>query len=244
MNILQLLEKSGEKIYIKYFGPDDFATAYDLKTLITNEKEIIEYFQQKKLTEIKNTDDFIDYLVLRKITNMKEIIPNIISQEVIQQFDKMLTKIMPMYESVRKRSIIKYINSNIKVLFELREIDVWFADVLMELLDYFKSGVTEETWYYLAVNEGYLLYDNYDTFQMQIEKYDKVIEAIFSKDTVLKHVDSRLDEITKIIEAIYTRGRRDLVEKTDAAIKCIIEYAEEKGTNQNAKNVINNMPAI
>lgn len=116
-NILNVLNENGTYMTVKYYGLNDLATPNDLKNIIDNRILICDYYMDKDFTKDLTLNDFIDYLVLKKIIEIQEIIPYIKNKENQESFQNLILKLEGKYKEFSVGNIIKFININIKTIF-------------------------------------------------------------------------------------------------------------------------------
>lgn len=66
-NLLKELEKNKISLPIEYFGPNDYATFWDIKTVLENTEFFQNYLTSKSLQNIDSINDYFRLLILEKI---------------------------------------------------------------------------------------------------------------------------------------------------------------------------------
>ena len=198
-NILNVLNENGTYMTVKYYGLNDLATPNDLKNIIDNRILICDYYMDKDFTKDLTLNDFIDYLVLKKIIEIQEIIPYIKNKENQESFQNLILKLEGKYKEFSVGNIIKFININIKTIF-MKEREIYdIKNVTLDLCIKYQGGISEDVFLYLIDNYSYLIFDNYDKLQKTLENQTTLFEKLFSKDIVENAINYRLSKIGDII---------------------------------------------
>ena len=84
MNILDTLKKERESVSIYYYGKDDMASGFQVKTLIDKYKTIKAYYDDNDFN-VDTLDDYIDYIFVDIFSKLEELEP-IINPSIIEDF--------------------------------------------------------------------------------------------------------------------------------------------------------------
>ncbi|QQY79703.1 hypothetical protein EDD65_11289 [Keratinibaculum paraultunense] len=243
-NILNVLNENGTYMTVKYYGLNDLATPNDLKNIIDNRILICDYYMDKDFTKDLTLNDFIDYLVLKKIIEIQEIIPYIKNKENQESFQNLILKLEGKYKEFSVGNIIKFININIKTIF-MKEREIYdIKNVTLDLCIKYQGGISEDVFLYLIDNYSYLIFDNYDKLQKTLENQTTLFEKLFSKDIVENAINYRLSKIGDIIASVYNRKKENLYDYLDIAVNTIINYGESIMNKLSIDNIMEHQNTI
>lgn len=237
--IIKALKERNAHLAIEYYGIDDLATGWDVKAIVENSKFIINYFSSKESFEIKTKDDYVDYLIARKIVDMQEVIPRIISEENKTIMSDICVCFSGIIKEYSTRDLIKFIDNNIEDIFDRESSEKVYGieDLTLHLCAKYQSGLDEKLFVFLINNRTYALLHRYDEFQRIIESKSKLKASFFSKiteDVVLKQ---DLENVIKVI-LILQNGKRNSKTLVEQCINRIIKYGEELASEINETNII------
>lgn len=236
-NIINLLREKGEVFTLKYFGLEDLGTENSAKVVIENYDIIKEYFFSKVSYEINTLDDYVDYLFMQKIINMKEIIPHLEKgAELMSSICEFSLNESKMYAI---GSLIQYLNQNIRNIFDYEQMKNLFKikDVTLELCCKYASGLNEGVFEFLIDDQTYALLHNYDTFQRIIEGNSKLKTNFFERITnedILRHSPK---EVTATL-IIFSSSKKKNEGIFNAAVEKVVTYGERLATELCEENII------
>lgn len=244
-NILNLLSDSGVFIPIKYYGINDLSTYHDVKNILDNSRFICDYFLNKEFNTELSFNDFIDYLFMKKLIEMKEIILYINDNNYQEKFKELISKIESKYKNIGIGNIIRLINTNIENVFRKKKEFFGIVDITLDLCIKYQKGISNDVFLYIIENYSYLIFDNYDKLQKKIENQEVLFERLFSRDIIEKSLRYRLDKIADIISFIYNNCKKDhLYKYLDVAITTIIDHGESIMNILNIDNIMDHYNTI
>lgn len=229
-----MLKEKNVTFDVRYFGINDLSTNWSIKVLIENSNEIIAYYTHP-LSEIATFDDYIDYLVLKKIHEMEETISYIVSTENKTIFRNIVESLNSIYLSIQIGDVIKFINANYDKIFSKND-QHFLADVTIDIIIEYQNGISDSVFNYLIKCHSYLVIDNYENLQKTIERNKTLFNLLFSGDIIRECFDYRLDKIIEIIMSIKIRHQTDLFEQINDVIEEIIAYGNRIVTIIDVKN--------
>lgn len=120
MNIVELLKKKESSVTLLYYGKDDMASGFQIKTLVDNNDDINMYYKDKKL-KVESLDDYIDYIFIDTFSQLKEIIP-MVRDDLKKNVSIIIDSIINIKEEYKKSDINRYIKSNYKIILSRDEL--------------------------------------------------------------------------------------------------------------------------
>lgn len=232
MSLLDIFEDK-TSFSTKYFGINDLATSMDVKVLITNYNDITSYFKNKK-NEITNLDGFIDYLLMKKISEMSEISPLIVEDSNRKKFDSIIDTVNPILKQIENRDLISYINRDYENIFSQESFDL--IEECVDLIITFKGGIDTEVYEYILSAKSFLIIDHYDDLQSVIEKKDVLLNEISSESAMNLNYSTRLIELMGIARKLEQKDDKGKNEFGKKMISNIIKYGENIHKNLTLDN--------
>lgn len=226
MNIYDILKDKGTECSLEYFGLNDISTNYDVKCILQNKDFINDYYMEKFTGKIETFDEYIDYLVLRKINMMEELIDYLKSKEDKKNILEILEHLK--FIKINKGSVIRYINDYINDIMKENMKYSSIVEATMELITKYCNGISDDVFMYLAKNHYNLLFNNYDKLQKAIESKVNVLSILLS-DINIKNVLYSHDfkEVLEIIKSLKERKYDKYKTIIDDSVYVIIELGEE-----------------
>lgn len=238
MNIIEKLNENNVSYDVQYFGMQDLSTGWVLKDTIENYKLFLQYYKENKIRDILTMDNYIDYLVLKKVIQMKEIIPYITTDENKQIFKNIINTLEPFYNDIETGSIIKFISNNIDEIFQLRKEVHFINDITVEFcIEY--PEIFINVYDYLIDNYSYLIFDNFDRLQKVLIK-NNLFEKLLSTEVINKCINYRLEKIADIIISC----KKEVQKYTNDAVDIIIKFGEKIASEINIETVGQNRNTI
>lgn len=238
LNLISQLDNKDDTFTLKYYGPNDFATGWDITMILDNIEKVESYFTINKLEEIDSIEDFLDYLTRNKIIVMREIIPNIKTQENQRLFEELVDKLEKKLDSIPKGQIIRFINESYKELFDEKYRKFGLIDVVMEYILKFQNGIHDSVFFFIIENYSFLIVDNYVNLQKKIEKDTELFKKLFSLDGLDKIYRYRSTELLDIVSSTYRRSSGKNKASLDVLIEKLVTDAENIMPNLTVANVV------
>jgi len=225
--VIDVFKNNNATFTLKYYGIGDMATGWDIKEIIENRNEILQYYSINNSNEINGLNQYIDYLVLKKIIELKEIVPYLNKEENQEIFKSILLELDPIYSSIKIGNAIKFINSKIEDIFNSADKFYDLTEVTLELCEKYQKGIHVNVFTYMINNHGYLMLDKYANFQKIFENNDDLFQQLFSEKVINDTIEYRLDTLIEIIISVYKRDRNYLINYLDNANNFIISFGEK-----------------
>ncbi len=234
--VQQLLEKE-KRIELTYYGMNDMATGFHMKSVVESKDIICGYFETHHNMKIETLDNYIEYNYALKISKMKEIIPNIIDEDKKDAFIEIVGTVDKYLETITTAEIIKYINNYYETIFEKNEFIMGLIDATLLLFDRYKSGIKEEVIQYVIEKHAYLIVGHYNVFGPVIEKNEFLVESFFSDSVISNIFLQKQVELQKILEKVYSKK---ILKNFEGLIDVLAEIIEGKYLDITDDNILAN----
>lgn len=223
INIVDFLGEKDLTFEITYYAENDLATNHDLNILEEAHEEVSRYFMDYEISGVMSEDNFVDYLFAEKTIRMRDTLPRIIDEEIREKINVLIQIVGSFLSTVNKGMVIRFLNTNYMSLLQ-REDEMKKAT--LKLMQQYVSGLSPTTLLYLTSNEGFFIFDNYDSFKKAIEKDDSLLESLFSDENMQELFPSQVNMILRILENMNRKPNPFLKKIVNQVIEYCIGYGE------------------
>ena len=240
MNIVEVLGEKKATANLKYYGKDDWASGFQIKTLVDCKDDIICYYSDKK-NKIKTMDDYIDFLFLNAHVALEEVIP-IVREDVIEEVSNIveqLKKIKSGYKSCELNSFIKKNYEMILSPDEHEDLNLHAYEILEYTLEYIRNNYQIfknefELYKYIIKKYAYKVFYHFGEYRDIFEKYPELLEVLFSEDILKNQMSTKIEDLEEGLKVIKKKNKV-LYEKS---IEYIVNMVKKRSFKTNKEKVM------
>lgn len=208
MNIVELLKAKENTVTLLYYGKNDMASGFQVKTLIDNFDDINNYYNTKTL-KIDNLDDYIDYIFIDTFSQLKEILP-MVRDDLKKKVSTAINDIIAVKERYKKRDINKYIKNNYEIILsreKLKQYELRAYEIIEYSLNYIKSNFqyfkeNYELYKYIVENYAYKIFYNFNDYRDIFMKYPELNDVLFSKQIIEGQMSTKIKDLKDALKMI------------------------------------------
>lgn len=208
MNIVELLKAKENTVTLLYYGKNDMASGFQVKTLVDNFDDINNYYNTKTLN-IDNLDDYIDYIFIDTFSQLKEILP-MVRDDLKKKVSTAIDDIIAAKERYKKRDINKYIKNNYEIILsreELKKYELRAYEIIEYSLNYIKSNFqyfkeNYELYKYIVENYAYKIFYNFNDYRDIFMKYPELNDVLFSKQIIEGQMSTKIRDLKDALKMI------------------------------------------
>lgn len=208
MNIVELLKAKENTVTLLYYGKNDMASGFQVKTLIDNFDDINNYYNTKTL-KIDNFDDYIDYIFIDTFSQLKEILP-MVRDDLKKKVSTAINDIIAVKERYKKRDINKYIKNNYEIILsreKLKQYELRAYEIIEYSLNYIKSNFqyfkeNYELYKYIVENYAYKIFYNFNDYRDIFMKYPELNDVLFSKQIIEGQMSTKIKDLKDALKMI------------------------------------------
>lgn len=208
MNIVELLKAKENTVTLLYYGKNDMASGFQVKTLIDNFDDINNYYNTKTLN-IDNLDDYIDYIFIDTFSQLKEILP-MVRDDLKKKVSTAINDIIAVKERYKKRDINKYIKNNYEIILsreKLKQYELRAYEIIEYSLNYIKSNFqyfkeNYELYKYIVENYAYKIFYNFNDYRDIFMKYPELNDVLFSKQIIEGQMSTKIKDLKDALKMI------------------------------------------
>ena len=208
MNIVELLKAKENTVTLLYYGKNDMASGFQVKTLIDNFDDINNYYNTKTL-KIDNLDDYIDYIFIDTFSQLKEILP-MVRDDLKKKVSTAINDIIAVKERYKKRDINKYIKNNYEIILsreKLKQYELRAYEIIEYSLNYIKSNFqyfkeNYELYKYTVENYAYKIFYNFNDYRDIFMKYPELNDVLFSKQIIEGQMSTKIKDLKDALKMI------------------------------------------
>lgn len=225
-------------ISFESFGDNDIATGIELKTIIEDEKNFTQLFSDYPLEKLLTLEDYCVYLIYRKLSSSVDMVPMLAKDEYKVSVSRIAHEAKLKADAVEKGDVIKFINNNIKELFESNLEIIGIEHVTLDLIAKYRTGISEKSYQWLCEKYDYLLLNRFDSFESVFEKYPKLFDGIF-KTGSYQEINSLREEIVyNIFLSVYKKENSKLKKTIDRVLPVLANDILELCNSADENNVM------
>lgn len=204
------LKKRNITISLRIFEPHDLATGWEVKALVENPDVFEDFFVKYPLKQVECFDDYYLYLLTLKLQSLSATIPLLLQEEHKTKIAELSGAAENAIQALGPGSIIKYINGNIKEIFDtdISKHDV--RSVTLDLIAKYNTGISKETFLYLCDQFGYMLIDRFESFESVFEREPDLFQVIFPSGKLNDIYPYRIEKTLDIWQHITLKGKSNL----------------------------------
>lgn len=208
MNIVELLKAKENTVTLLYYGKNDMASGFQVKTLVDNFDDINNYYNAKTL-KIDNLDDYIDYIFIDTFSQLKEILP-MVRDDLKKKVSTAIDDIIAVKERYKKRDINKYIKNNYEIILsreKLKQYELRAYEIIEYSLNYIKSNFqyfkeNYELYKYILENYAYKIFYNFNDYRDIFMKYPELNDVLFSKQIIEGQMSTKIRDLKDALKMI------------------------------------------
>lgn len=232
MNILMVIMSGEEHYNFEYYGVNDIMTMIEARFLIDKRDDIVSYFTNKT-NQLKDIDDFIDYLFIRKFVQFKEV-SSYIKDEFKEIFDNILLFLEKRLSSYNAKDLINYINNHIEDILVGNKYNL--TKTVFEIVFKYFDGCPKAI-LYIMENRYYIILDNFYDIEKIINSNQEYKSRMLSDSQFDKIKSCRLKKYLNVI-SWYINNKKVNIEEVAPILDKVIEHGKEILKKINDDNVI------
>lgn len=240
MNIVELLKAKESTVTLLYYGKNDMASGFQVKTLVDNFEDINNYYSSNML-KVNTLDDYIDYVFIDTFSHLKEIVP-MVRDDLKKKVSTAIDNIIAVKERYKKRDINKYIKNNYEIILsreELKQYELRAYEIIEYSLNYIKSNFqyfkeNYELYKYIVENYAYKLFYNFDDYRDIFMKYPELNEILFSKQILEGQMATKVEELKDALKMIKKKNNKLF----ESSIEIISNMIKSRSFNTDVEKVM------
>ena len=167
--LFDCLNDNGLSMSLYHYGANDAITSFELAEIINNPSFFSDLFSQVQLKDVSSAEDFYKYMLANKFVAMEEMLPRIVQLEHKKIVEDLIQTARDTLSHVSKKTVIEFLNSHIRELYD-PELLIWgVRDVTIELIARHPSVLSKDGLETLCDEHGYTIIDNFDRFEKILE---------------------------------------------------------------------------
>lgn len=212
------------QITLREHDKEDGIIGWEITALVDNEAFLVELYSHGPLTSLDNLDDYYVFLFSRKISQMRSFTENL-PKGIGATIEKLANCAENHINSIKPKNIISFINNNIRLIFQDEEYSSYeIRSVTTDLIGKYISGISIDALSYLCKEHRYLIINQFDQFEKQLEKNPELFSYIYTTGH-LKEVGPF--QAQKTFDIWYHIIKKDKSPLKECVKKCISVYAED-----------------
>lgn len=225
-------------ISFESFGDNDIATGIELKTIIEDETYFSQLFSDYPLEELLTLEDYCVYLTYRKLSSSVDMVPMLAKDEYKVIVSRIANEAKLKADAIEKGDVIKFINNNIKEIFESNLEIIGIEHVTLDLIAKYRTGISEKSYQWLCEKYDYLLLNRFESFACVFEKYPTLFDGIFKTGSYQEIISLREETVYNIFLSIYKKENSKLKQTVDRVLPILVSDILELCNNANENNVM------
>lgn len=208
MNLFDKLKEKDINLTIQYYGNNDLCTRWECADLIKCFDIVKNLLDNIEFKSVTNLNEYINYLMLVKISSFSEMIENIITEDNKSKISTLSNIAKDKVKSVTVQDLIKFTNSTYIDLFNNEDI----SSITLDFCIKYQNGISNSVFIWLAENKPYIFISNYDNLKKIFIK-PEIIEKVLNVKNVEKLIYYDDKKLYCILKSLNKKN-----------ISCLIEF--------------------
>ena len=235
---INTFEENNIYISYEYYGIEDLATGWEVKTILDNPQVFDGFFNSFPLDKVEEYDEYCLFLLTRKLSQMREFIPFLRKEEDRTALEKLVSAADRVLAKKLSGGAIKYINSHIIDLFDDDKPLYDLRNVTLDLIGQYQRGIQYCVFEFLCNNFGYLMIDRFELFGKVFEQHPYLFERIIPANSFEDVGFLRFDKIFDIWKYVLKKPKSNLKEIVEKKICLFHEKIIGVANNVDLDNVL------
>ena len=240
MNIVELLKAKEITVTLLYYGKNDMASGFQVKTLVDNFDVINNYYRNNTL-KVDNLDDYIDYIFIDTFSQLKEILP-MVRDDLKKKVSTAIDDIIAVKEGYKRRDINKYIKNNYEIILsreELKQYELRAYEIIEYSLNYIKSNFqyfkeNYELYKYTVENYAYKIFYNFNDYRDIFMKYPELNDVLFSKQIIEGQMATKIRDLKDALKMIKKQNNNLYMD----SVKIVYNMIKNRSFNTDIEKVM------
>ena len=240
MNIVELLKAKESTVTLLYYGKNDMASGFQVKTLVDNFDVINNYYRNNTL-KVDNLDDYIDYIFIDTFSQLKEILP-MVRDDLKKKVSTAIDDIIAVKEGYKRRDINKYIKNNYEIILsreELKQYELRAYEIIEYSLNYIKSNFqyfkeNYELYKYTVENYAYKIFYNFNDYRDIFMKYPELNDVLFSKQIIEGQMATKIRDLKDALKMIKKQNNNLYMD----SVKIVYNMIKNRSFNTDIEKVM------
>lgn len=237
-SIIEALKENNILISVTYYGQDDLATSWEIRTMIEHPIIFNGFYKRFPLTDVSSIDDFFVYMLSLKFSQMNELVPLIRDDSAKELISMLSSEATDALSSMETGSIIKFIDSNIEQVFDDEFCLYDLGEQTIDLITKFSQGISKRTFEFLVDHHPYLLIDHYEEFDKTFEKYPDLFDRLLASGKFEEIFNWRFIDILNIFSYILIRKKSKLKDIAKRKVDELYAEIEQMTVNYSGRQIL------
>lgn len=239
VSMLQVLKEKDIFFPLEYYGENDYGTLLDVRTVLEN-KDIFEVMVDSACLEsIESIDDYLNYLYLKKVKSLGDIVETLRYDEDKQFIQSIASRAGEKCEAVNNGSLVSFINQHYSEIFKEQYQELALHQITLSLMVSLQKGVERNVFEYLAQKYNYLLLNQYADFQKCFEKDPQLFALLFHQGDLEELRQLHFSCVFPIFLSIWKRKNTALKEIIEPIVERVVKDTEDLVQNEFATDARN-----
>lgn len=178
-SLIAVLKSRGILRSLKYYGPSNFATQWDVDDIIKNPDIFGNFYMLFPLKHIEVFDDYFLYMLSLKLAKLDEFVQYIIKDEHQKAIGLLAIQARNAACKIDRGSVITYIELHLSELLGKTEIARGLRYVTLDFIAQYNTGFNEKTFSYLCSNYAYQIIDKFTDFEKVFDRYPSLFTVLY-----------------------------------------------------------------
>ena len=237
-SLQSLLQSKNIEILPRNYGPQDFETSWEIKSIVENPGLFDDLYSRYPLTKLSSLDDYYVFLLSIKFVSMREVIPALLQDAHREIVSKLSDNAEKALSVVGNGDVIKFINGSIQDIFDKDKTSHDVRFITLDLIAKYSSGISKDTFAFLCRGHGYLMIDRYDQFEKTFEQNPDLFESIYPTGHLDEINSFRLEKTLDIWCHILSKKNSKLKEIVENRMVVLAEDIKKLSETVTADNVM------
>ena len=232
--VVTLLQKENINFSLTKWEPHDFMIRVELSEIVQNVDIFSRVISQIDLTHFQETNDFLDYLFIKKIDYLWSITDSIVeNKEAKEKIERVYNIAKEHLQRLNKSQLISFLNKHYREIFSISctpKLLIWpEREIMEEVLAFQNGGISKDVYVFLLEEHPSFLRGNFKGLWKKFEENPEWFEKLCATEekTTCGDLITFITNYSPIFVPIWRRKNSNLKRCVEENVKEIINRVRQ-----------------
>lgn len=200
---MSIMSKLNYSYGLNYFGIGDLSINWELSFLVENKDSIINLIKEYKYNGVDSIDNYIDFLWLKKMINLREALPYLTNTDQTPVLTEILDNLDLAFNKFRIKDLNLFLSENYKSIFEMDCEEFYVHDMEMLTIEYIftnSKSFNDGCFDYIERKYWHVIVDDFENYMNFYKKrIDRFKACIINEEIAIDNIKN-YGRVFKLLE--------------------------------------------